>query len=250
MYRALAQCSASARWRSGRPVERGNQGVQQGARAEPSSRAGISIRSKDKSLGWKLPVSSANRQNSNRSRKTAKPWPSKRSGLSESRNSPTASAARRLIGSSSRTGCFQSPAMTWSRWFLRGKSFNPKWSPRSASRSCNSTCQKSLTGDAVRRIVAPEPGKTVDRQFVSPSQVLSPALLLDPQRAVPQQIDVAVALVKLLDPLFKAGYLAPLQAKHLEEAVQKALGLAVAALGVLPSAHKVSDAESNLVPAQ
>jgi hypothetical protein len=51
--------------------------------------------------------------------------------------------------------------------------------------------------------------------------------VFDQQHAFPQQIDVAVAAIDLLDPFFEVGDAAAADAEHLEETVPEGLRLGI-----------------------
>ena len=104
--------------------------------------------------------------------------------------------------------------------------------------------------DVARQFVVAQARKVVDRLPVGARQILAPTLLLHQQRALPEQVDIAIALVEFFDALLEARHLAALHAKDLEKGVEKTLGLGVFVLCVLPLAGKVLGAVTNLVPAQ
>ena len=79
-----------------------------------------------------------------------------------------------------------------------------------------------------------QPGKIVFGLLESFGQVFAPTLVLYEQRALPEQIYVAIFAVNLLDAFFEGGDLAALDAEDLEEFVPKALGIGVFAFDVLP----------------
>ena len=101
-----------------------------------------------------------------------------------------------------------------------------------------------------RQLVVAEPREVLLRLSVGAGQVFAAALLLDEQGAFPEQVDVAVARIELLDALLEARHLAALHAEDLEEGIKETLGVGVFRFGVLPLVRKARGAVANVVPAQ
>src|SRR5690606_8854235 len=75
-------------------------------------------------------------------------------------------------------------------------------------------------------------------------------LVLDQQHALPQQVDVPVLAVDLLDPLLEAGYPPAGYPEHLEECVPERLGLGILRRLVRPLARERAGTILDFVPAQ
>ena len=89
-----------------------------------------------------------------------------------------------------------------------------------------------------RQFLFLQAGKIIGGLLVGAVEILAERLVLDEQRALPEQVDVAVLAVDFLDTLFEAGNAPTRYAEHLEERVQERLGVRVLGLGVLPLARK------------
>jgi hypothetical protein len=73
--------------------------------------------------------------------------------------------------------------------------------------------------------------------------------VLDQHHAFPQQVDVTVLAVELLDAALEAGESAARDAEDGEELVPEGLGLGVLGFDVLPVAREAQGAVLDLVPA-
>ena len=82
------------------------------------------------------------------------------------------------------------------------------------------------------------------------AQIEAAALLFDQQRARPEQVDEAVAVIEQFDALLVDRDLSPLDPKHREEIVVEALRVAALVGGVGPVLAEPPRAPPDLVPAQ
>ena len=80
------------------------------------------------------------------------------------------------------------------------------------------------------------------------AEVLSEALVLDQQRAFPEQVNVAVLPRDALDRLLKAGHQPALDAEHIEELVPEGLFLRGLAPRAGPVVRKLNGAVADFVP--
>src|SRR5690606_38511520 len=81
-------------------------------------------------------------------------------------------------------------------------------------------------------------------------QVLAAGLVLDQQHALPEQVDVAVLAIELLDPLLETGDALAADAEDLEELVPEGLGLGILRGHVGPFPREAQVPVLDLVPAQ
>ena len=80
------------------------------------------------------------------------------------------------------------------------------------------------------------------------AEVLAEALVLDQQRAFPEQVNVAVLPGDALDRLFKAGHQPALDAEHVEELVPEGLFLGGLAPRAGPVMGELDGAVADFVP--
>lgn len=80
--------------------------------------------------------------------------------------------------------------------------------------------------DVARLFVKLEAGEIFFGLMKRLDQAFTPTFVLDQQRTFPEQVDVTVFAVELLDARFKRRNLTALDAKHLEKFIPKLLALA------------------------
>lgn len=89
-----------------------------------------------------------------------------------------------------------------------------------------------------RQFLFLQAGEIVGALLVGAVEVLAARLMLYEQRPLPEQVDVAVLAVDLLDALLEAGDAAPRYAEELEERIPKGFRVGVLGLGVFPLPRK------------
>ena len=122
-----------------------NNCANQGPVSAPSSPVRFSRNSRKMSRGSKTPVSSANRQNTIRTRNRSRSWPPYPTPASASCSRPTISPASMLTGSWSRKVRRWTPRMKPKASMWSGSSASANETPSPSSRSRSSNVWKSLT---------------------------------------------------------------------------------------------------------
>ena len=111
-------------------------------------------------------------------------------------------------------------------------------------------CLKVARQDEARLLILRNALQIVERLQLRLAQVEPRALLLDQQRAGPEGVDEAVAIVRQPDSTLVIGELAAIDAEHLKEVVVEGLRLAALIAGVLPLLAERPRAAPDLVPPQ
>lgn len=81
-------------------------------------------------------------------------------------------------------------------------------------------------------------------------QVLAAGLVLDQQHTLPEQVNVAILAIELLDPLLEAGDALAADAEDVEELVPEGLGLGILRGHIGPFLREAQGPILDLVPAQ
>src|SRR5690606_35427663 len=81
-------------------------------------------------------------------------------------------------------------------------------------------------------------------------QVLAAGLVLDQQHTLPEQVNVAILAINLLDPLLEAGDALAADAEDVEELVPEGLGLGILRGHIGPFLREAQGPILDLVPAQ
>ena len=102
--------------------------------------------------------------------------------------------------------------------------------------------------DVLRQVGVFQPVEVFSRLLVRGIELRAPALVLDQQFAFPQQIDVTVLAVNLLDLVFEACHTAALDAEDFKELVPERLRFRVLGFGVLPITRERERIGLDVVP--
>ena len=81
--------------------------------------------------------------------------------------------------------------------------------------------------DVARLFVRRKAGKIIFSLMEGLDQTFAPAFVLNQQRALPEQVNVAVLAADFFDALFKRRYLTALDAKHVKKFVPKTFSVSV-----------------------